>query len=150
MAIFDIFKTKQTEQIQKKEAPQVIINKIDAYSGKVNRRYKDYAKDGYQENAIVYKCISMIANSTSAVDLCVYNGDVKLDNHPLLSLLKRPNPLQSGKEYFHSMVSYLLISGNTFMLRDREVGMPKELYLLRPDRIDIKATSSMIPTAGCQ
>ena len=53
--------------------------------------------------------------------------------------------MQSGKEYFHSMISYLLISGNSYMLRDKEFGIPKELYLLRPDRVEIKASSSMIP-----
>ena len=149
MGLFDRFKTKQIEQIQTKEAPQVIINKINAYSGKTNRRYKDYAKDGYQENAIVYKCISMIANNASAVKIKVFSGDKELDNHPLISLLDRPNPLQSGVEYFHSMISYLLISGNTYMLKDKQVGMPKELYLLRPDRIDIKSGTSMIPTSYC-
>ena len=56
MGLFDRFK-KQTEQIQRKEAPRVLFNKIQAYQGKNNRKYKDYAKEGYQENAIVYKCV---------------------------------------------------------------------------------------------
>ena len=63
MGLFDRFKKQQNTGFHRKEAPQVIINKINAYDGKTNRRYKDYAKDGYQENAIVYKCISMIANN---------------------------------------------------------------------------------------
>tara|TARA_R110001592_G_scaffold9025_1_gene48452 strand:- start:9108 stop:11186 length:2079 start_codon:yes stop_codon:yes gene_type:complete len=149
MGLFDRFKKQQNTGFHRKEAPQVIINKINAYDGKTNRRYKDYAKDGYQENAIVYKCISMIANNASSVPICVYSGDQKLESHPLLGLLTRPNPLQSQVEYFHSMISYLLISGNTYMLRDKEVGAPSELYLLRPDRMHIKATSSMIPEYYC-
>ena len=145
MGIFDRFKSKKIEKIQKKEAPQVLINKIDAYAGKTNRRYKEYAKDGYQENSITYRCINLIANNVSACKMRVYAGDDELDNHELISLLARPNPLQSGKEYFHSMVSYLLISGNSYMLRDKEFGIPKELYLLRPDRVEVKASNSMIP-----
>ena len=43
MGLFDRFK-KQTEQIQRKEAPRVLFNKIQAYQGKNNRKYKDYAK----------------------------------------------------------------------------------------------------------
>ena len=134
MGLFDRFKSKKVEKMQRKEAPQVLINKIDAYAGKVNRRYKEYAKDGYQENSITYRCINLIANNVSACQMKVFAGDKELDNHELISLLARPNPLQSGKEYFYSMVSYLLISGNTYMLRDKEFGKPKELYLLRPDR----------------
>ena len=148
MGLFDRFKSKQ-ENFQRKEAPKVIINKINAYDSKTTRRYKDYAKDGYQENAIVYKCISMIANNASSVKIGIFSGDKKLESHPLLSLLQRPNPLQSQVEFFHSMVSYLLISGNSYMLRDKEVGAPSELYLLRPDRIQIKASSSMIPDTYC-
>ena len=52
MGLFDRFK-KQTEQIQRKEAPRVLFNKVQAYQGTNNRKYKDYAKEGYQENAIV-------------------------------------------------------------------------------------------------
>ena len=149
MGLFDRFKNKQNEQRQFKEAPQVIINKINAYEGKTLRKYKDYAKDGYQDNAIVYKCVSMIANNASSVGVKLFSGEKEIENHPLLSLLRRPNPLQSGVEYFHSMISYLLISGNTYMLKDKEFGAPTELYLLRPDRIEIKTGTSMIPEKYC-
>tara|TARA_R100000655_G_scaffold110046_1_gene167172 strand:- start:83 stop:2290 length:2208 start_codon:yes stop_codon:yes gene_type:complete len=146
MGLFDRFR-KQTEQIQTKEAPRVLFNKIQAYQGKNNRKYKDYAKEGYQENAIVYKCVSMIANNASAVNIKVFAGENELDSHPLISLLARPNPLQSGVEYFHSLISYLLISGNSYMIKDKDTTAPTELYLLRPDRIHIKTGTSMIPEA---
>ena len=146
MGIFDKFFKTDNSTIQKKESPKVMINKLSAYSTNSSRRYKDYAKDGYQDNAIVHRCIQLIANSASAVDLCVYDDDIKLDNHELLSLLARPNPTQSGVEYFVSMYSYLLISGNSYLLRDTEgATRPRELYLLRPDRMRINAGTSMIP-----
>jgi HK97 family phage portal protein len=148
MGLFDRFK-KQTEQIQRKEAPKVLINKINAYQSKTNRKYKQFADDGYQQNSIAYRSINLIANNVSATSFKVFSGDQELENHELISLLKRPNPLQSGVEYFHSMVSYLLISGNSYMLKDKEFGSPKELYLLRPDRVEIKAESSMIPSKYC-
>ena len=148
MGLFDRF-IKKNEQIEKKEAPTVMINKINAYQSKTIRRYKEFAKDGYQENSITYRCINLIAVNASATKIKVFSGDNLLENHELISLLQRPNPLQSGVEYFHSMISYLLISGNSYMLRDKEVGIPKELYLLRPDRIEIKSQNSMIPSAYC-
>jgi phage portal protein BeeE len=139
MGLFDRFFKTEEKPTQRKEAPKVMFNKLDAYSSKTNRRYKDYAKDGYQENAIVHRCVQLISNSASAVKICVYSGDTKLENHELISLLDRPNPLQSGVEYFASLYSYLLISGNSYILRDTEsFTPPRELYLLRPDRIQIK------------
>ena len=146
MGLFDRFFKQEEKPTEKKEAPKVMFNKLNAYSSKTNRRYKDYAKDGYQENAIVHRCIQLISNSASAVKIDVFSGDTKLDNHELISLLERPNPLQSGVEYFSSLYSYLLISGNSYLLRDTEgFTPPRELYLLRPDRIEIKANESIIP-----
>tara|TARA_R110000744_G_scaffold163406_3_gene280191 strand:- start:4991 stop:6823 length:1833 start_codon:yes stop_codon:yes gene_type:complete len=143
MGLFDIFKK---QEIRKKSAPKIMINKLDAYAGKSSKSYKAQAKEGYQDNAIVHRCIRLIADSSSAVKLCVYQGDEKLESHQLLSLLHRPNPLQSGTEYFASLYSYLLISGNSYLLRDSDaLTPPKELYLLRPDRMDIKSSTSMIP-----
>lgn len=147
MGIFDkFFKGK----IQKKESPTVMINRLEAYMGKSTRKYKEYAKEGYQDNAIVHRCVKLISDSASAVKLKVFDGDIELENHELISLLKRPNPLQSGGEYFGSLYSYLLISGNSYLLRDTENDTPpRELYLLRPDRIKIKSSSSMIPDYYC-
>jgi HK97 family phage portal protein len=148
MGIFDKFFQKQ-EPTQKKEAPKIVFNKIDAYGGKhSNRKYRDYAKEGYQENAIVHRCIQLISNSASSVKIDVFDGDTKLDNHELISLLQRPNPTQSGIEFFSSMYSFLMISGNSYILRDSDsMRPPNELYLLRPDRIQIKSSQTAIPSS---
>jgi|TARA_R100001463_G_scaffold55856_3_gene107668 HK97 family phage portal protein len=147
MGIFDKF---FKGSIQKKESPTVMINRLEAYMGKSTRKYKEYAKEGYQDNAIVHRCVKLISDSASAVKIKVFDGDIELENHELISLLARPNPLQSGGEYFASLYSYLLISGNSYLLRDTENDTPpRELYLLRPDRIKIKSSSSMIPDYYC-
>ncbi len=147
MSILDKFFKKQ-EPTHKKEAPRIVINKLDAYSNKTNRKYKDYAKEGYQENAIVHRCVQLISNSASAVKIDVFSGDTKLDNHELISLLERPNPSQSGIEFFSSLYSYLMISGNSYILRDTDaLRPPRELYLLRPDRMHIKSGSTVIPSS---
>ncbi len=147
MGYFDKFFVKEKKvTTETKQAPKIMINKLAAESQKGQRRYKDYAKEGYTDNAIVHRCIQLIANSASAVDLCVYDDDVKLENHELISLLKRPNPTQSGIEFFASLYSFLMISGNTYILRDSDqVKMPNELYLLRPDRVQIRPSTTVIP-----
>ena len=149
MGIFDKFFKKEIQQVtQRKEAPKVMFNKLNAYASKSNRKYKDYAKEGYEENAIVHRCIQLIANSASAVKIDIYDGDNLLENHELISLLQRPNPLQSGVEFFSSLYSYLMISGNTYIVRDSDALRPaRELYLLRPDRMRVNASESMIPDA---
>jgi HK97 family phage portal protein len=74
------------------------------------------------------------------------NDDMMVEEHPLLDLLNRPNPLQSSSEFFNSLFGFLLLSGNAYILKvGSEVGSPRELHLLRPDRIQIKGGGKPIP-----
>jgi len=101
--------------------------------------FADLARDGYVENAIVYRCVNEIANGASAVPFKLMRGDQPIEDHPLLDLLSKPNPTMSQSEYFQKVYSNLLISGNSYLLRvGTENGEPTELYCLRPDRIEIK------------
>ena len=109
--------------------------------------YQDLAKEGYLKNAIVYRCVNEIAKGASAVPFMIKAGDQILEEHPLIDLLNRPNPLQSYSEFFNSLFGYLLLSGNAYVLRvGSEMGAPKELHQLRPDRIMIEGNGNAIPT----
>ena len=151
MAIYDniknIFKTKEQPKVQKKEAPIVYYNSL-GYDSVPKISYEDLATDGYSENAIVYRCVNEIANNASRVKINLFRGDQEVDNHPLLDLLYKPSPTMSQVEYFQSVYSYLLISGNNYML---SVGgdntPPTELYNLRPDRIKIRTGTRAMPVA---
>ena len=140
--IRNIFKTKE---IQKKEAPIVSYQSL-GYDVSTKIAYQDLAKEGYSENAIVYRCINEIANNASRVKINLFRGDQEVDNHPLLDLLYNPSPTQSQVEWFQGLYSYLLISGNNYML---SVGgdntPPTELYNLRPDRIQIRTGQRAMP-----
>ena len=82
----------------------------------------------------------------SAVPFIIKNGDQIVEQHPLINLLKRPNPLQSYSEFFNSLFGYVLLSGNAYILKiGSDIGAPKELHQLRPDRISIKGGGNPIP-----
>ena len=145
MSIFDDIKKIFTKTIQKKQAPMTMYNNI-GYSLPKKDSYIDFAQEGYTENAVVYKCVNEIANGASSVGIKLFDGDILIDNHPLLNLLKRPNPLQAGNEFFQSLYAYLLLSGNSYVLRTgAENQEPKELHLLRPDRVKIEPSNTTIP-----
>ena len=111
-----------------------------------NYKYEDLAEEGYMKNSIVYRCVNEIAKGASAVPFMVKAGDQVLDSHPIVTLLNRPNPLQSHSEFFNSTFGFLLLSGNAYILKvGSEVGAPKELHLLRPDRMVIKGGANPIP-----
>ena len=109
-------------------------------------KYQDLAKEGYLKNAIVYRCVNEISKGASAVPFILKDGEQILEQHPLIELLNRPNPLQSYSEFFNSLYGYLLLSGNAYILKvGSDMGTPQELHQLRPDRIEIKGGSSAIP-----
>ena len=145
MGIVDNIKNLFVNTIQLKEAPKIYMSGHTLYSHNRKDGYKNYAKEGYQENAIVYRCINEIANGAASIPMKVFQGDIELDRHPLIDLLKRPNPTQAGIEYFQSLYSYLLLSGNSYALASAVNQLPTELYLLRPDRIEIEPSETSIP-----
>ena len=118
---------------------------VGADAGK-DYKYQDLAKEGYLKNAIVYRCVNEISKGASSVPFIIKIGDQILEEHPLIELLNRPNPLQSYSEFFSSLYGYLLLSGNSYVLKvGSELGAPKELHHLRPDRINIKGSGNPIP-----
>jgi|TARA_R100000081_G_scaffold85033_1_gene53799 HK97 family phage portal protein len=145
MSIIDDIKKLFIKNIKTKQAPITVYNNV-GYSTPKRDSFIQYAEEGYQENAIVYKCVNEISNGASSVELKVFDDDIELEAHPLINLLERPNPLQAGNEFFQSLYAYLLLSGNSYVLRTgTENQPPKELHLLRPDRIKIEPSNTTIP-----
>ena len=146
MAILDniknIFTTKIPEQ---KNSNMMGYFGVGTEEAKIYK-YQDLAKEGYLKNAIVYRCVNEISKGASAVPLLLKNGDEIVEQHPIIELLNRPNPLQSYSEFFNSLFGYVLLSGNAYILKvGNELGAPKELHQLRPDRILIKGSGNSIP-----
>ena len=104
------------------------------------RDYAALAREGYTKNAIVHRAVRLIAESIGGLTLLLYEGAIEHDTHPLLDLVRRPNPRQDGASFLESVASYLLLSGNVYI---EAVGLTgeatsvRELYALRPDRMKV-------------
>jgi HK97 family phage portal protein len=142
--IKDFFSFLQTKTIEYKQAPQVVLSTTSTNHYRRDN-YQAYADEGYRQNAIVYRCVNEIANGAACIPFKAFQGDIQLDQHPILSLLKRPNPMQAGVEYFQAVYSYLLLSGNNYSIRSDVAGEVRELYLLRPDRVRVKPSKTSTP-----
>ena len=139
--------TSEKKEKEKKEAPVVYYNSLGT-DVTYKARYDQLAEEGYQQNAIVYRCVNEIANSASRVEINLFRGDQELDEHPLLDLLYDPSPMCSQVEFFQALYAYLQISGNSYILGvGGDNQPPTELYNLRPDRIRIKAGKRATPEA---
>lgn len=146
MAFLDnLRKVFSPQSFEQKEAPKVYMSGNSIYSANRRDDFKTYATEGYQQNAIVYKCVNEIANGAASIPFKVFQGDMELETHPIISLLNRPNPTEAGIEYFQSLYSYLLLSGNSYALASSVNNVPSELYMLRPDRMKVVASDTAVP-----
>ena len=108
----------------------------------LERNYSKFADEGYKKNVICYKAVSIITSAAASVPLKItsnsgdYNSDITIDG--LSDILKRPNPRQSISEFMEEVFAYKLISGNSYIMAVGPNGeAPRELYVLRPDRVSV-------------
>ncbi len=102
------------------------------------RNYQSLVDEGYRKNVITHRSVRILSESAASVPIQLFRGDRKLDHHPLLDLLARPNPAQGRTVFFETAYAYLNIAGNSYLeMTLGGDGRPAELYVLRPDRIKI-------------
>lgn len=117
------------------------------------RDYTRFADEAYIRNVIAHRAIHTIATAAASVEWTLSTlpsprgGARQIAQHPMLSLLNRPNPSQGGAELFESLFASRLISGNAYLQAVGPQGQPpRELYSLRPDRVQVVAGRSMLPS----
>ena len=86
------------------------------------------AREGYERNAVGYRCIRMIAEAAASVALTSDDGTP--------DLLAHPNPDQSGAVLLETFYGHLQTAGNAFLLGvTLDDGALHEIHVLRPDRM---------------
>ncbi len=146
-----VFSGKQQE-VQHKAAPSW-YGGLQAYmhpAGKAvwsGRDYAKFAQEAYQRNVVAYRAIALIAQGIGSHTLLAYDeAGQKMPQHPLLRLLNHPNPQQGKATFLEALVSYYLLSGNAYMQAVSATGeVPRELHLLRPDRVKVIAGKQGMP-----
>lgn len=106
------------------------------------RNYAALAQEGFASNAIGYRAVRMIAEAAGSLPWLLYDGDREIAAHPLLELLKKPNPGQPGREFGEQLYGFLLVAGNAYVEKVAIDGAPRELHALRPDRVKAVASSN--------
>ncbi len=101
------------------------------------RDYASLAREGYSKNPIVYRAVRMIAEAAASAPWLLYEGEQELDTHPLLALMRRPNPAQSGAGLMESIYGHLMVAGNAYLEVVAIDGVPREIFALRPDRMKV-------------
>lgn len=105
-------------------------------------------RTGYAGNPVVHRCVKMIAEAAASLPLVLQDKAQRYDTHPLLSLVRRPNPAQGKAELFEALYGHLLLSGDAYVEAVAGAGMvPGELHVLRSDRMQVVPGADGWPVA---
>lgn len=111
------------------------------------RDYASLAQEGFTRNPVVFRAVRMIAEAAASAPFLLYAGDHEIVRHPLLELLRRPNPSQSGASFMETVYGHLMVAGNAYIEAVALDGEPREIYALRPDRMKVVAGADGWPAA---
>jgi HK97 family phage portal protein len=111
------------------------------------RGYASLVSQGFMRNPVVYRCVRLIAETANRVPLTVRVDGKVVSEHPLKTLLQRPNGRQSGAEMLEAVYAYLQTAGNAYLQAGIVDGGVKALFVLRPDRMRVVAGGDGWPVA---
>ena len=109
------------------------------------REFVAFATEGYRDNPTVRACI--MAKQKAAIEcpiILVNEKGEAVENHQILSLLNKPNPMQSWEKFLTQMIGSHDIAGEGDVLKIG-IGQSVELWPLRPDWLEITTFSMGLP-----
>nr|WP_245943988.1 phage portal protein [Acuticoccus kandeliae] len=101
------------------------------------RDYGSLAQEGFARNPVVFRAVRMIAEAAASAPFLLYEGEREVEDHPLLALLTRPNPAQSGVALLETVYGHLMVAGNAYLEAVTIDAAPREIFALRPDRMKV-------------
>ena len=102
---------------------------------------KDYL-ESFRASALVHSCTKKIGEKMSTIEYELYQlRGLKahyLEQHDVLDLLEKPNPITSGSQLVEITSIYLSLLGDCYWYKARGLGKQVvELWLMRPDLVSV-------------
>ncbi len=105
-------------------------------------------RTGFLGNPVGFRCVKLVAEAAAALPLVLQDRARRYEEHPLLSLIRRPNGAQGRAELFEALYGQLLLTGNGYLEAvPDEAGAPVELHVLRSDRMSVVPGADGWPVA---
>ncbi len=93
----------------------------------------------------VYSAVFAIANAGIRIPLKLYKrvsgGKEEITSHPILDLLKSPNPMMTWKDLLEATLIYCELAGEDYWeITYNRMRLPQELWVIKPTRITINTS----------
>jgi HK97 family phage portal protein len=100
------------------------------------RDYAGFAREGFMTNPIAHRSIRLIAEAAASVPLDAAAADAETARR-VTALIGAPNPRQAGPALLEALFLQLILSGNAYLECVALDGNPRELHVLRSDRMRV-------------
>lgn len=127
-------------------AQSLIALQLTGSAAWTGRDYLALAREGYQKNAVAFKCLRMIAEAAASVPLCARRGEVCERDDPAASLLSGGHNGATAADIMERFYGYLQMHGNAYLEAGLVDGVPTALYALRPDRVRLMTNKKGWPS----
>ena len=105
-------------------------------------------RQGFTGNPVGFRAVKLIAEAAAAVPLICQDAERRYEVHPVLDLMRRPNAGQGRAELFEALIGQVLLSGNGYLEAVTFApGLPRELHVLRSDRVVVVPGADGWPVA---
>jgi len=107
-------------------------------------------RGGFLGNPVGFRAVKLISEAAAALPLILQDAERRYEAHPVMTLIRRPNPAQGKAELFEAVYAQILLSGNAYLEAVAGVagaGMPAELHVLRSDRMSLVPGADGWPVA---
>jgi len=105
-------------------------------------------RGGFQGNPVGFRVVRLIAEAAAALPLVLQDCDRRYEVHPVLGLVRRPNPVQGKADFLEALYAQMLLTGNAYVEAVRGEGaLPEELHVLRSDRMRVIPGADGWPSA---
>lgn len=111
-----------------------------------NNRAK-YVEEGYQLNPIIYRAVNEIADAIASLHFELKSGEDYVEEHPVLTLLDRPNPMMGRSEFIRALFIDYLTTGEMACAQPIGQSQPAELWPVMSADIEVKPGRGGIPSA---
>lgn len=105
-------------------------------------------RTGFAGNPVGFRAVKLIAEAAAALPLVLESHGHRYDEHPILTLLARPNVGQGRAELLEALYGQILLTGNGYL--EAVTGAADELaelHVLRSDRMSLVPGSDGWPIA---
>ncbi|MCR9111799.1 MAG: phage portal protein [Rhodobacteraceae bacterium] len=106
-------------------------------------------RTGFAGNPVGFRCVKMVAEAAASLSLVLQDENERFATHPVLDLIRSPNPAQGRAELFEALYGQLLLTGNAYVeaVGGGEGQVPMELHVLRSDRMSVVPGADGWPVA---